>query len=152
MNYISLNNKKIGLMIWKTSNLWQGNIRNILKKYDLTFNEFIVLETLSDLKEYLSNISQIYISKSSGIDVSVVSTTIKMLEKKSLIQKRVDLDNRKRIIELTKESNLLLKVLLPKIYDIEDSFFKKLGSEEKNFCNSLRLLLGRKIRIKAERF
>ena len=44
--------KKIGIMIWKISNIWQGMLRNVLRKHSLTLNEFIILETLISLQKF----------------------------------------------------------------------------------------------------
>ena len=92
MNTNHLIDIKIGLLLWKTSNLWQSKLRNVLEEYNLTLNEFIILETLLMTKD--ENITQVYISKSSGINVSVISTVIKILQKKSLIKRKSGLDSR----------------------------------------------------------
>ena len=126
--------KKIGLLLWKTSNYWQNSIKRVLSEYSITFNEFIILETL--LFESKKNITQIYLSKSSGVNISVVSTALKTLENKLLIKKNIDIDNRKKIIELTKNAITLTKKISPIIERLEKNFFSKLGSEELNFTNS----------------
>tara|TARA_B100001123_G_C15242835_1_gene999767 strand:+ start:728 stop:1180 length:453 start_codon:yes stop_codon:yes gene_type:complete len=141
--------KKIGLLLWKTSNYWQNSIKRVLSEYSLTFNEFIILETL--LFESKKNITQIYLSKSSGVNISVVSTALKTLENKLLIKKNIDIDNRKKIIELTKNAITLTKKISPIIERLEKNFFSKLGSEELNFTNSMKIVLGKKIRIKADK-
>ena len=141
--------KKIGLLLWKTSNYWQNSIKRVLSEYSLTFNEFIILETL--LFESKKNITQIYLSKSSGVNISVVSTALKTLENKLLIKKNIDIDNRKKIIELTKNAITLTKKISPIIERLEKIFFSKLGSEELNFTNSMKIVLGKKIRIKADK-
>ena len=141
--------KKIGLLLWKTSNYWQNSIKRVLSEYSLTFNEFIILETL--LFESKKNITQIYLSKSSGVNISVVSTALKTLENKLLIKKNIDIDNRKKIIELTKNAITLTKKISPIIERLEKNFFSKLGSAELNFTNSMRIVLGKKIRIKADK-
>ena len=148
----NLSNIKTGLMIWKTSNLWQKLIRNALKKYSLTFNEYTILEAIKYLKKSEDSISQVIISRFSGIDISVVSFGLKILEKKSLIKKEIDIDNRKKIIELTNQGIAVLNVAMPLVNKIEKELFEKLGNEQIDFCYSLRLILGRKIRIKADRF
>ena len=147
----NLTNIKTGLMIWKTSNLWQKLIRSALKKHSLTFNEYTVLEAIKHLNKKEDLISQVLISKFSGVDISVVSFVLKILEKKTLIKKKIDFDNRKKIIELKTHGISILNITIPIIVKIEKNLFDKLGNEETNFCNSLRLILGRKIRIKAER-
>ena len=140
---------KIGLLLWKPSNYWQNSIKRVLSEYSLTFNEFIILETL--LFESKKNITQIYLSKSSGVNISVVSTALKTLENKLLIKKNIDIDNRKKIIELTKNAITLTKKISPIIERLEKNFFSKLGSEELNFTNSMKIVLGKKIRIKADK-
>lgn len=140
---------RIGLLLWKASNLWQSKLRHALEEYYLTLNEFIILEALFLSKD--NNINQVYLSKSSGVNVSVISTVIKVLQKKSLINRKSDLDNRKKIIELTENAEILIKKILPVINEVEKKFFLKLGKEEINFANSMKLILGKKIRIKAEK-
>ena len=149
MNNNHLIDIKIGLLLWKTSNLWQSKLRNVLDEYNLTLNEFIILETLFLSKD--DSITQVYISKSSGVNVSVISTVIKVLQKKSLINRKSDLDNIKRIIELNENGKILIKKILPLINEVEKNIFLKLGKEEINFVNSMKLILGKKIRIKAEK-
>lgn len=149
MNTNHLIDIKIGLLLWKTSNLWQSKLRNVLEEYNLTLNEFIILETLLMTKD--ENITQVYISKSSGINVSVISTVIKILQKKSLIKRKSGLDSRIKIIELSENGKILTKKILPFINEVESNIFLKLGNEEINFVNSMKLILGKKIRIKAEK-
>ena len=149
MNSDHLIDIKIGLLLWKTSNLWQSKLRNVLEGYNLTLNEFIILETLFMSKD--ENITQVFISKSSGVNVSVISTVIKVLQKKSLIKRKSDIDNRKKIIELSENGKILTKKILPYINNVEKNIFLKLGKEEINFVNSMKLILGKKIRIKAEK-
>ena len=149
MNSDHLIDIKIGLLLWKTSNLWQSKLRNVLEEYNLTLNEFIILETLFLSKD--DSITQVYISKSSGVNVSVISTVIKVLQKKSLINRKSDLDNRKKIIELNENGSILIKKILLFINEVENNIFLKLGKDEINFINSMKLILGKKIRIKAEK-
>lgn len=149
MNKEFLLDKKIGLLLWKSSNAWQNSLRKVLLDYSITLNEFIILETLS----FNSNkfITQVEIAKSSGVNISVVSTTLDILQKKLLIKKNTNLDNRKKIILLTDSAQTLIKKILPIIYKTENNFFMKLGKDEFFLRNSLKLLLGKKIRIKAEK-
>ena len=42
----SLNENRIGLLIWQTSNLWQSRIRKQIIKFNLSFNEYMILETI----------------------------------------------------------------------------------------------------------
>ena len=52
----SLNENRISILIWQISNLWQSKIRKLLKKSKITFNEYLILETLYNLQKYQENI------------------------------------------------------------------------------------------------
>ena len=61
----SLNENRIGLLIWQTSNLWQSKLRNKLSKYNISFNEYLIIETIYNLSIVSNNISQIDIVNNS---------------------------------------------------------------------------------------
>ena len=143
--------KKIGLLIWHVSNFWQAKLRLILNQYKLSLNEYLILETLKTLNNNLDFPSQIKTSFFSGIDESVVSVCLKSLENKNLIKRTVDQDNRKKVIKILPAGEKLFDEIFPKIYQEETNLFDKLQGEKMNFCNSLKLILGKKIRVKAEK-
>ena len=145
----SLNENRIGLLIWQTSNLWQSKIRKNINKFNISFNEYLILETVYNLDKIISNISQIDIVKHSFIDKSVVSSKLTQLNHKKLIKKLKPVDNRSNKLELTKEGAYLVEKMIKEIIETENNFFNKLNHETFNFINSLKLLLGKKIRIKA---
>ena len=80
----SLSEKKIGLLIWQVSNYWQSQLRKILKNYNLTLNEYLIIESIQSLSKNKNKLYQIEISIFSGIDISVSSVTFKLLEKKKI--------------------------------------------------------------------
>ncbi len=143
-----LNEERLGLLVWQISNIWQSKLRIILKTHNITLNEYLIIETIYKLNSSYKFLSQINISKNSCLDVSVVSTSLTILEKKKLILKNF-IDKRSKNIILTDDGMKLIKSLIKQIPDEENDFFKKLGNETFNFKNSLKLLLGKKIRIKA---
>ena len=147
----SLFEKKIGLLIWHVSNYWQAKLRLILNKYRLSLNEYLILETIKLLKKNFDSPSQINISSFSGIDVSVVSVCLKSLENKTLIKRTVEQDNRKKVINILPSGQKLFDEIFPQINQQENKLFDKLQGEKLNFCNLLKLIIGKKIRIKAEK-
>tara|TARA_B100000427_G_scaffold97942_1_gene80608 strand:- start:77 stop:532 length:456 start_codon:yes stop_codon:yes gene_type:complete len=149
MNSNNLIDTKLGLLIWKVSNLWQNLLRSTLTEYALTLNEYIILETLYVNSNDL--ITQVDISKSSGVNISVISTTLDILQQKKLIYRKSSKDNRKKNIELTDQAKSLIKIIVPLIREVENDFFIKLGSEKEILTNSIKLILGKKIRIKADK-
>ncbi len=144
----SLAEKKIGMLIWLASNFWQSKLRLILKKHNFSLNEYLILESISSLVIKNELISQVNISSYAGIDVSVVSTSLKSLEKKLMVKKIIDKDNRIKIIKMLPEGSKIFNILYPLIISEEEKIFNKLQDEKNNFTNSLRLILGRKIRIR----
>jgi DNA-binding MarR family transcriptional regulator len=145
----SLNENRIGLLIWQTSNLWQSNIRKQIAESNLSFNEYLILETVYNLSKFLTEINQVDIVKHSFIDKSVVSAKLTKLGKKKLIKKMTPNDNRSNKLKLTKEGIIIVEKFINDVIEVENVFFSKLNQETFNFINSLKLLLGKKIRIKA---
>ena len=145
----SLNENRIGLLIWQTSNLWQSNIRKQIAESNLSFNEYLILETVYNLSKFLTEISQVDIVKHSFIDKSVVSAKLTKLGKKKLIKKMTPNDNRSNKLALTRDGKIIVEKIINDVIEVENVFFRKLNQESFNFINSLKLLLGKKIRIKA---
>ena len=145
----SLNENRIGLLIWQTSNLWQSNIRKQIAKSNLSFNEYLILETVYNLSKFLTEINQVDIVKHSFIDKSVVSAKLAKLDKKKLIKKMTPNDNRSNKLALTREGKIIVEKIINDVIEVENVFFSKLNQESFNFINSLKLILGKKIRIKA---
>ena len=145
----SLNENRIGLLIWQTSNLWQSKIRKKLSKLHISFNDYLILETVYNLSKIMNNINQVDVVKHSFIDKSVVSAKLNQLKVKKLITKMNASDNRSNKLQLTKEGKNIIESIINDVINTEDDFFGKLNQESFNFINSLKLLLGKKIRIKA---
>ena len=108
----SLNENRIGLLIWQTSNLWQSNIRKQIAKSNLSFNEYLILETVYNLSKFLTEINQVDIVKHSFIDKSVVSAKLTKLGKKKLIKKMTPNDNRSNKLALTREGKIIVEKII----------------------------------------
>ncbi len=146
----SLNENRLGILVWQTSNLWQSKIRQILKNSDLTFNEYLILETLYKLIDKQDSITQQDICKNSSIDRSVVSQKINLLEEKKLLIRSQPKDKRSYSLSLTDSGFELVESFIRNVEKQESLMFDKLSSEIFNFTNSLKLILGKKIRIKVK--
>tara|TARA_Y100000741_G_scaffold347368_1_gene314578 strand:+ start:85 stop:546 length:462 start_codon:yes stop_codon:yes gene_type:complete len=146
----SLSEKKIGLLVWQVSNLWQNRLRKILKLSNITLNEYLIMESIIDLQKSNNLISQNIVSFFSGIDVSVTSVILKMLENKRFIKREINDDNRKKTIIMLSAGKKIFEDIYPKIKIEEQEIFEKLQSEQNNFKNSLKLVLGKKIRVRAD--
>ena len=143
----SLSEKKTGLLVWQVSNLWQNKLRQVLKLYKLTLNEYLVLESINELNRHILILNQNIVSSFSSIDVSVVSVVLKLLERKKFIKRSIDKDNRKKTIEMLSKGKKTFNEIYPLIILEEEKIFQKLQSEKINFINFLKLILGKKLRI-----
>tara|TARA_Y100000741_G_C18142743_1_gene513806 strand:+ start:305 stop:766 length:462 start_codon:yes stop_codon:yes gene_type:complete len=148
----SLSETKIGLLIWQVSNHWQSRLRRILKKYNLTLNEYLIIESSIKLGNNKSALYQNEISIYAGIDFSVSSVIFKLLEEKKIVSRVYTNDNRKKNIKVLPNGTNLYKMISPLINDEEKKIFSKLQNENYNFTNSLKLLLGKRLRIKAKNY
>ena len=146
----SLNENRLSILIWKSANLWQSKLRQILRTRNLTLNEYLILETLYKLRNNQENITQQDICINSSIDRSVVSLKIHSLEEKKLLNRSQPKDRRSYGLNLTNKGNIIVQSLINSVEEQENLIFDKLGSEIFNFKNSLKLILGKKIRIKAK--
>ena len=146
----SLIESNIGLLIWKTSNFWKSKLKKILNNFKISLNEYLILRSIYSLSKNKSNIYQNEIGIFIGIDISVASVILKSLEEKKYIIRDFKDDNRRKNIQITKEGLNLYNIIYPLLQDEEDRLFNKLNNETFNFTNSLKLILGRKLRIKAK--
>ena len=146
----SLIEDRIGILIWKTSNYWQANIRKVLNPYKISLNEYLVLQSIDYLLRNKENIYQNEIANLIGIDIAVTSVTLKLLEKKGYSLRKSMNDNRKKNIQFLQTGEKIFKSVEPLVDRQEEIIFNKLNNESFNFINSLKLLLGKKIRIKAK--
>ena len=50
----SLNEDRLGLLVWQTSNFWQSNLRKIIKIHQISLNEYFIIETIFKGENFLS--------------------------------------------------------------------------------------------------
>lgn len=85
--------ESIGLLFWQVSTLWQRAVKSVLRQFDLTHTQYVILAVIVELSESDIEITQKKISDFSMIDPMTVSSTLRLLEKKGLtqrIQSKVD--------------------------------------------------------------
>ena len=51
-----------GFLLWKTTNLWQREIKKTLKEFDLTHTQFVILASSYWLSKQNKNITQVEIA------------------------------------------------------------------------------------------
>lgn len=120
-------------------NKWHSMIKKELKKMKLTHPQFVVLASLAYLSQDSNEeITQVMISKLSGIDVMTVSQILNLLEKNDFIKRKEhSRDTRAKAVILNKKGEEVLQKAVPLVEQIDEIFFEKLDTDEEQFKHFL---------------
>ena len=119
-------------------NKWHSMIKKELKKMNLTHPQFVVLASLAYLSQNGNEVTQVMISKLSGIDVMTVSQILNLLEKNDFVKRKEhSRDTRAKAVILSKKGEEVLQKAVPLIEQIDEIFFKKLDTDEEQFKHFL---------------
>jgi len=130
--------KSTGLLFMRVYNKWHSMIKKELKKMNLTHPQFVVLASLAYLSQDSDEITQVMISKLSGIDVMTVSQILNLLEKHDFVKRKEhSRDTRAKAVILNKKGEEILQKAVPLIEQIDEIFFKKLDTDEEQFKHFL---------------
>lgn len=107
-------------------NKWHFMIKNELKKVNLTHPQFVVLASLAYLSQNNIEVTQVMISKISGIDVMTVSQILNLLEKHNFVKRKEhSKDTRAKTVVLNKKGEEILQKAVPLVERIDEIFFWK---------------------------
>ena len=119
-------------------NKWHSMIKKELKKMNLTHPQFVVLASLAYLSQNDNEITQIMISKLSGIDVMTISQILSLLEKNDFVKRKEhSRDTRAKAVILNKKGEEVLQKAVPLVEQIDEIFFGKLDTDEEQFKHFL---------------
>ena len=119
-------------------NKWHSMIKKELKKMNLTHPQFVVLASLAYLSQDSNEVTQVMISKLSGIDVMTVSQILNLLEKNDFVKRKEhSKDTRAKAVILNKKGEEVLQKAVPLVEQIDEIFFEKLDTDEKQFKHFL---------------
>ena len=119
-------------------NKWHSMIKKELKKMNLTHPQFVVLASLAYLSQDSNEVTQVMISKLSGIDVMTVSQILNLLEKNDFVKRKEhSRDTRAKAVILNKKGEEILQKAVPLVEKIDEIFFKKLDTDEEQFKHFL---------------
>ena len=119
-------------------NKWHSMIKKELKKMNLTHPQFVVLASLAYLSQDSNEVTQVMISKLSGIDVMTVSQILNLLEKNDFVKRKEhSRDTRAKAVILNKKGEETLQKAVPLVEKIDEIFFEKLDTDEKQFKHFL---------------
>ena len=119
-------------------NKWHSIIKKELKKMNLTHPQFVVLASLAYLSQDSNEVTQVMISKLSGIDVMTVSQILNLLEKNDFVKRKEhSKDTRAKAVILNKKGEETLQKAVPLVEKIDEIFFEKLDTDEEQFKHFL---------------
>ena len=119
-------------------NKWHSMIKKELKKMNLTHPQFVVLASLAYLSQNSDEVTQVMISKLSGIDVMTVSQILNLLEKNDFVKRKEhSRDTRAKAVILNKKGEEILQKAVPLVEQIDEIFFEKLNTDEGQFKHFL---------------
>ena len=119
-------------------NKWHSMIKKELKKMNLTHPQFVVLASLAYLSQDSNEVTQVMISKLSGIDVMTVSQILNLLEKNDFVKRKEhSKDTRAKAVILNKKGEETLQKAVPLVEQIDEIFFEKLDTDEEQFKHFL---------------
>lgn len=119
-------------------NKWHSMIKKELKKMNLTHPQFVVLASLAYLSQDSNEVTQVMISKLSGIDVMTVSQILGLLEKHDFVKRKEhSRDTRAKAVILNKKGEEILQKAVPLVEQIDENFFEKLDTDEGQFKHFL---------------
>ncbi|MDO4639289.1 MAG: MarR family transcriptional regulator [Leptotrichia hongkongensis] len=130
--------KSTGLLFMRVYNKWHSMIKKELKKMNLTHPQFVVLASLAYLSQDSNEVTQVMISKLSGIDVMTVSQILNLLEKNDFVKRKEhSRDTRAKAVILNKKGEEVLQKAVPLVEQIDEIFFEKLDTDEEQFKHFL---------------
>ena len=119
-------------------NKWHFLIKKELKRIKLTHPQFVVLVSLAYLSQNGDEVTQVMISKLSGIDVMTVSQILSLLEKHDFVKRKEhSRDTRAKAVTVNKKGEEVLQKAIPLIEQIDELFFGKLDDDEEQFKHFL---------------
>lgn len=123
----SINDVYLSFLIDTALNRYIQYINTFLNELNLTIPQSRILFTLITY----NNVSVDVLANKSYMSKSSVTKAVKHLESKGLVNKKIDdLDNRRKIVSITKEGMAMQEELLKLNDGIEERIVEKLGKEK----------------------
>lgn len=119
----------IGYLIWQILKFWQRGKHRILDEFGITASQLEVMGAIYHLGKGDKEVTQIILSQETNIDPMTVSTILRNLQKKGLIDRTESkTDTRARSVEITKQGNELFVKAIARVKEQQDHLFKNIDT------------------------
>ncbi|MEN9918625.1 MAG: hypothetical protein RL662_1061 [Bacteroidota bacterium] len=121
----------IGYLIWKVTKFWHRGKLKMLEDYELTTSQLEVLGAVFwKNKTETTDLTQVILSQETDIDPMTISTILRNLQKKGLINRTESKsDTRARIVEITDLGSDLFLKALRSVKEKQDILFANIDKE-----------------------
>ncbi|GAB4229701.1 MAG: MarR family transcriptional regulator [Chlamydiales bacterium] len=119
-----------GFLLWHVSTSWRSSIEQVLKSFDLTHPQFVILAVLGWLTRKGDRVTQAMIGKMASLDPNTTSQVIRGLEKKGFLKREPSSDGRAKNPILTENGKDVLAKALPAVESADRQFFDLLKEAE----------------------
>jgi DNA-binding MarR family transcriptional regulator len=127
-----------GFLLWRTTLLWQRQIRGTLAPHDLTHVQFVLLASAWWLEEHEGPPTQTRVAQHAATDPMMTSQVLRRLEAGNLVTREADpTDTRARRITLTTAGRSRLAKALADVEAADREFFAALGTHQPMFIAHL---------------
>ena len=129
-----------GFLLWRVSTSWRRTIEEVLKSFDLTHPQFVVLATIGWLTKNDDKVSQADIARQAGLDPNTTSQIMRSLQTKKFIDRSRSIDERSKYPTLTSTGAQTLIKALPAVEKADEKFFSVLNLKKSGLLNALQKL------------
>ncbi len=124
--------RRTGYLLWQVSNSWQRAIKTALDPLDLTHVQYLLLETLEQLKSAGQPATQVKLAREAGTDVMMTSKVLRVLEQKKWVTRKANrADARAFHIALTPAGEKVASKARQLVNDADSKFFGNVSKPEK---------------------
>jgi len=120
----------IGYLIWQILKFWQRGKHRILDEFGITASQLEVMGAIYHRGEEDREVTQVLLSQDTNIDPMTVSTILRNLQKKGLIDRTESkTDTRARSVKITKQGNELFVKAIVRVKEEQEYLFRNIEKE-----------------------
>lgn len=131
-----------GYQLWHAAMWWRHELLAALEPLELTHTQFFLLGSMHYLQHTAGELpTQGELAAHAGLDPMTVSQVTRALQKRGLVERtRDDEDRRAYRLELTDSGRRLAQRAFPRVREVEERFFSVLGRNKRSFVEALKTL------------